>query len=236
MLFALLLGVLSAACLSTVFGFGEALLLIPILTPLIGLQQAVPLVSLFGLIVNTAILLKDRQNVRFRSILPLLISAAACVPLGIYALSAVDPVLIKSLLGGIIVLFALYSLLGWRMLVLQSDRWGWLFGAMSGVMGGAYNISGPPVVVYATLRRWDPNTFRASLQGFFAPLSLVIVCNHLWKGSYTESVLQYFLWGLPALATGIIIGNWIHSKIKDPLRFQKYIYVLLVVLGGLLFF
>ena len=41
------------------------------------------------------------------------------------------------------------------------------FGFFAGILGGAYNTNGPPVVIYGSLRKWSPATFRATLQGYF---------------------------------------------------------------------
>ena len=33
-------------------------------------------------------------------------------------------------------------------------------------------MNGPPLVIYGALRRWSPQHFRATLQGYFLPASL----------------------------------------------------------------
>ena len=50
---------------------------------------------------------------------------------------------------------------------LHSDRLAPLFGFAAGILGGAYGMNGPPLVVYGGLRRWQPTQFRAMLQGYF---------------------------------------------------------------------
>lgn len=225
-----------ATCMASIFGFGEALLLVPILTPLMGLKQAVILVSLFAAVLNIVIVAKDWRKIRFRSILPLLLAAACCVPIGIYIIKNIESPIFKQILGVIIIAFSAYRLSGKKGLSLQNDRWAWLFGAVAGTMGGAYNIAGPPAVMYATLRGWDPATFRASLQGFFMPLSLLIVINHLAVGNYDQMSMIYFAWAFPLMVIGIVAGNIIHHRIQNPARFHKYIYILLLVLGTMLWF
>ena len=79
----------------------------------------------------------------------------------------------KSVLGLVIISFSAYSLLSRREHDLKNDSWAWLFGFGAGVLGGAYGMNGPPLVIYGSLRKWPPERFRATLQGYFLPASLI---------------------------------------------------------------
>ena len=59
----------------------------------------------------------------------------------------------------------------------------WLFGFGAGVLGGAYGMNGPPLVAYGALRHWSPKRFRATLQGYFLPASLVGIAGSGPPGS-----------------------------------------------------
>ena len=48
-----------------------------------------------------------------------------------------------------------------------APKWTYVSGFLSGLLIGAYNTGGPPVVVYADCRRWNSNQFKSNLQGFF---------------------------------------------------------------------
>ncbi|MFL7812726.1 MAG: sulfite exporter TauE/SafE family protein, partial [Anaerolineales bacterium] len=58
-------------------GFGNALLAMPLLTLLIGVREASPLVALLGLVISLLMLLRGWEAVRWQEILVLL---AASVP------------------------------------------------------------------------------------------------------------------------------------------------------------
>ena len=87
----------------------------------------------------------------------------------------------------------------WRRSRFEStdDRLAWLFGFGAGVLGGAYGMNGPPLVAYGTLRRWSPEQFRATLQGYFLPASLVGMAGYWVAGLWVPAVTRYYLMSLP---------------------------------------
>ena len=51
-------------------------------------------------------------------------------------------------------------------------------GLLSGILTGAYNVGGPPVVIYADARRWTPDAVRSNLQSFFLLKGVMLVGVH----------------------------------------------------------
>jgi uncharacterized membrane protein YfcA len=220
-----------AASINSCFGFGDSMINMSLLSLLFGLELLSPLVALLSLCSTSLIVLGEWRNIQWRPILRLLISAIACVPLGILWLEWGDPQLIRSIFGLAIVLTALYNLSKPKLGSLSHPNWAFGFGALSGIMGGAFNITGPPVVLYGSLQNWSPERFRANLQGFFWPLGLSIVGSHAYAGNFNSELIQYFFFALPALCLGILFGKWLNRQIQNPSLFNRYVYGLLIVLG-----
>ncbi len=97
------------------------------------------------------------------------------IPLGVLLLTRAAEPVVKSILGCVIVAFSIYSLVSRTTYALKNDRLAWLFGFGAGVLGGAYGMNGPPLVIFGTLRGWSPRHFRATLQGYFLPASLLVI-------------------------------------------------------------
>src|ERR1700739_3270567 len=93
----------------------------------------------------------------------------------------VQEALVKGLLAVAIIGFSSYALASRGRWQLHTDRLGWVFGFVAGILGGAYGVNGPPLVIYGSLRRWSPEHFRATLQGYFFPASLLGMCGY-WLG------------------------------------------------------
>ena len=93
---------------------------------------------------------------------------------------------------------------------------------------------GPPVVIYGTLRRWQPESFRATLQLYFLFTSILALIGHGLAGLWTRDVWLLFLYTLPGLLAGLYFGDKINLMIPKQL-FNRIIYTLLIVTGVLFF-
>ena len=227
----LILTVLFLAALTrSTFGFGDALVGMPLLAILAGMHIATPVIQMFGTTIAIFILIRQWKQVDLKSAWKLIVSSLAGIPIGLYYLSKANESLVKIILAGVIILFALYQLTTPRMIGLKNDRFALLFGFLGGILGGAYNTNGPPVIFYGTLRKWDPVRFRATLQGYFFPTGIGILAGHLIAGLWTREVIRYYLFGLPVVLVAILLGSFLNKRIPKE-RFVRYIYLILVVLG-----
>jgi uncharacterized membrane protein YfcA len=109
----------------------------------------------------------------------------------------------------------------------------WLFGFGAGVLGGAYGMNGPPLVAYGALRRWSPERFRATLQGYFLPASLVGLAGYWMVGLWVPAVTRYYLISLPVVLAATALGRALNRHM-DGRRFLVYVHVGLMVIGGML--
>jgi uncharacterized membrane protein YfcA len=140
---------------------------------------------------------------------------------------------VKAILAVVIMAFSSYCLVSrspWR---LVNDRLAWCFGFGSGVLGGAYGMNGPPLVIYGSLRQWSPDHFRATLQGYFLPASLLGMCGYWLAGMWIPAVTRYYLWSLPLALVAIFLGRTINRRMRGP-SFLRYIHVGLLLVGAVL--
>jgi uncharacterized protein len=223
-----------AACFTqTVSGFGSALVAMPLLSSLLGLQRAAPVMALLAGTLQIFLLIRYRKAMNFTAVWRLSAGSMLGIPLGIYALSHVPEAVTVSILGVVLVVYALYSLTHPKMPELKSTLWAWLTGLLAGMLGGAYNTNGPPAVVYGDCRRWPPEEFKSNLQGFFMVNNIVILASHAFKGNLTVAVWWSYLAGLPGLALGLIAGLLLARKI-NPGLFRKIMLGMVVLLGSML--
>lgn len=230
----ILLIIFIAHFINSAFGFGDSMVSMPLLTLFLPLEEATPFVAILSITTNLVIVLNDFKNVKKKSITILLFSAILTIPLGIYIGNNANPVVVKLALVFLIVSFSLYNLFAPKLIHLKNSYLAPLFGGLSGIFGGAYNITGPPIILYGSLRRWQPEKFRVTTQAYFFITTLFIVINYWKKGAYTPTVFSYFLYSIPVMLVAVFIGKWANQKIKDPVRFNKYIYCLMLILSGVL--
>src|ERR1700683_856604 len=152
-----LLVVFLATLIRSTFGFGEALIAVPLLAFTIPIEVAVPLAVLLSITIAAVVVVQDCRKIHKRTTACFLAPTFLGIPLGIALLTSVPQHLVKAALGIVIVAFSGYSLLGKRPPELSSDSRLWLLGCgfFAGVLGGAYGMNGPPLVIYGAMRRWS---------------------------------------------------------------------------------
>src|SRR5438477_2639246 len=86
-------GVLAVVFLATLirsaFGFGEALVAVPLLAMLIPVEEAVPLATLVSITVAGVVIAQDWHKIHVRSAGWLVISTFFGIPLGLWVLTAI---------------------------------------------------------------------------------------------------------------------------------------------------
>lgn len=233
----LLIPVLSIIFLATLirsaFGFGEALISVPLLALIIPVEVAAPVAVLVSITVASVVLMQDWNDVHFHSAGWLVLSSFVGIPLGLLLLTAIAEPVVKSILGIVIIVFSAYSLLNKNRHYLKNDRWAWLFGMSAGVLGGAYGMNGPPLVIYGSLRKWSPRRFRATLQGYFLPASIAVMIGYWAANLWTPTVTYYYLWSLPIVVLAIFGGRVINKSMNRN-QFLFYIHTGLIIIGIIL--
>ena len=226
---------LIATLIRSAFGFGEALIAVPLLAFCVPLDVAAPLAVLVSITVAAIVVVQDWEKVHLRSAGWLVLSTLFGIPLGLVLLTSSHQKLVKGILGVIVIAFSIYSLIGRSPLELKRDNRAWLLacGFCAGVLGGAYGMNGPPLVIYGAMRRWSAQHFRATLQGYFLPASIIGMGGYWLAGLWTHAVTRYYLISLPVTLLAVFVGRVINHRLRGDV-FLKYIYLALASIGALL--
>ncbi|MCF8079375.1 MAG: sulfite exporter TauE/SafE family protein [Desulfobacterales bacterium] len=214
-------------------GFGNALVAMPLLALILPIQIVTPLVALLAFIISLLILLKDWRLANFRTSGWLTFFSLLGIPVGLLLLKGAYDAEVKVFLALIVIGFSLYNLVDPARLSLKSDRSAFVFGFFAGILGSAYNTHGPPIVIYGTLRKWSPESFRATMQSYFLATGVLIISAHGMAGLITEEVFRYFLVSLPAAALAVVCGNRLNRSIPAG-KFDRYVHWGLVCVGIML--
>lgn len=229
------LAVFLAVFTQSLSGFGVALVAMALLPSLIGIQVATPLVAVVALVLEIVLVVRYHQAMQLRAISRIVLAALIGTPLGVYFLSTVDENVSLTVLGVVIAGYAVYALLGLKMPILDRPIWAYLAGLLGGLLGGAYNTSGPPVILYADCRRWPPDVFKSNLQGYFVVSSVAVVTSHALSGNLTSEIWNLFWWTTPFILVGLVAGlsldHWL-----NPVLFRRVVLALLIVMGIRLMF
>jgi uncharacterized protein len=224
-----------ASLIKVVLGFGEALVAMPVLTLMIGIHTATPLVGLVSITLTALVLLQHRQHIEVSRVWRLVIASGCGVPFGLMVLRYFPAEVAIRLLGLLIVLYSLYSLFQPRLHTIRHPLWGYGLAFSSGLLGTAYSTGGPPMVVYTNAQDLAPEAYQGMLQSFFLPSNVLIVSGHALSGLWTGEVLTMFLLTLPIMLLAFGVGNAVSHYIPKVL-FSQFVRAGLLVLGLVLLF
>lgn len=226
----IILIIFAAFLVRATFGFGDAFVAMPLLSLLVGVRLAAPLMALLALVIACLIFYRNHREVNYKMAAKLAFAALFGIPVGLIFLKNTSENLINFLLGIIIIVFVVF-------------RWGkfvvfkrppaiitYIAGFAGGMLGAAYNTSAPPVIMLLTSKKYNPAQFRATLQAFFLFSGVGVVFGHIIAGNIGNRVLMYFLGGLPLVLVSFYVGEWLHRKF-DTEKFFFWIYLLLALLG-----
>jgi uncharacterized protein len=167
--------VLVGALAQAVTGFGFALVAAPVLVVALGPRPAVQLINLLAIVVNLALLFRERSGVRLADSVRLFVPAAIVTPLAAYAVHRTDPAVLSVVAGVLIAASAWALASGLQAARLRGAGGAAIAGVVSAVMNTAGGIGGPAAAMYATNAAWPPATLRPTLQVYFLGLNIVTV-------------------------------------------------------------
>jgi uncharacterized membrane protein YfcA len=224
-----------ATFIRSAFGFGEALFAVPLLALFIPLKIAAPLAVLVSITIAAVVVAQDWRKIHIRSTGWLVGATLFGIPVGLWLLMSSHQQAVKITLAIFIIAFAAYSLLGSKPPELKKDSKTWLLGCgfIAGVFGGAYGMNGPPLVIYGAMRRWSAQHFRATLQGYFLPASIIGMGGYWLAGLWVPEVTHYYLLCLPVLLPAIWLGRVVNHRLHGD-AFLRYVYAGLAAIGVVL--
>jgi len=194
-----------------------------------------PFVVLLSITIAAVVVAQDWQKIHLRTTGWLLAPTFLGIPLGIALLTRVDPHIVKAALAIVIVGFSGYSLLVNKPPALSRDSHLWMVvcGFFAGVLGGAYRMNGPPLVIYEAMRRWSPQHFRATLQGYFLPARVIAMAGYWFAKLWVSEFTHYFPISLPVVLPAVFLSRVLNHRLRGD-TFLKYVHVGLVGVGVLL--
>lgn len=227
-----LMAVALGAFFQSISGFGIAVVITSPLCWLMGLQKGRVLVAFITAVVEVTLLIPIRREVSasWREHVPLVAASLCTAPIGLWLIDHLSPANGSRALGVVLVVFTLYRLTGYTAPVLSGRHWTWIFGGMSGVTAGAFNINGPPLVIYAQLRNWDKNQIRINLLSTFAPLSFAIIALHMYNGAVDVQVICVGVCALPGMLFGQYCGTATFHRINQAM-FDHFMNVMMITMG-----
>jgi uncharacterized membrane protein YfcA len=221
--------VLATACTQAVVGFGFALLTVPIMMQIVGLQRAVILASLIGTANNVFQYRDLKHNQDKAQVKRFLLASCMGAPFGLVAFIYANQQVLKILLG-IGVLFGVLLLARGRDLTHAHISLDWAMGVISGFLLTSTSTNGPPLVFAMQARKSDPQVFRSTLNMVFLISGIYGLVLFGAFGEIALSDIWISVALLPSMIVGVYVGRFIRNRV-DPDRFRLLVLILLALAG-----
>lgn len=215
-------------------GFGSGLIAIPLLALSFPLTVVVPVVVALDLVGSAGQGLKNRQQVSWHDLLPLLPFTVCGVVAALYMLDALDARVLRRALGGFVLLYGTYQLLA--LPAISATRWSALpYGVLGGLIGTMFGTGGPFYVMYLSMRGLEKGALRASFAIWFLVDGSMRIAGYSAFGFMNLQALKALAMALPVALLGLLIGGRVHTRMSQQ-WFKRVISVLLVLSGLALIF
>jgi uncharacterized membrane protein YfcA len=222
--------ILFAYLVRGICGFGSGLIAIPILSLMLPLKVAVPLVVMLDYLASAGHGVSLRQSIHWSEISRLIIPALMGVFAGLLIFHNADANLLPRILGGFVLLYALYSL--WGPDIPKASSWWAVPAAFSGgAVGTLFGTGGPFYVSYLKARQLDKTAFRATFACIFLLDGAARVTGYLGTEVVDIQLLVLLATSLPVMILGMYLGGKIHTGLSAEV-FTRGISILLMASGA----
>jgi uncharacterized protein len=209
-------------------GFGSAFIFMPLASAVVGPKIAAAVILLIDLVAAAPMIpegwrLGDKRDVGIMALgLPL------GIPLGAFALTHSDPLLVRWLLVALIIPMLALLMSGWRYRGRPIPALTVAVGAMSGLLSGIAQMGGPPIILYWLGSASKAGVVRANVVLFFAVSTAITTATYAASGLFPFALVGLVALTGPAYGLGILIGARIF-RLASEQTFRRLCYALIAL-------
>jgi len=182
---------------ASISSFGGGLLSMPLLTIFL-----LPIMVVTGFLLNVDIIRTSYQHIHWRMATILSLCGSGGIMIGTYLLFEADKNLIEGILGGVVILASL-NMIRTRPVIIPSTHpiFSSIFGLISRILQGAFNIGGSPLIIYLNGHSWTKATVRSIMVTVFAITGIIQLALLGYQGVITLPTVGISLALIPEVST-----------------------------------
>jgi uncharacterized membrane protein YfcA len=216
-----------------VVGVGLPLTSIALMTTVIDLRLAVPLLVIPILATN---IMQAFRGGRFLSLVrqywAMLVTAAIGVCAGTAALYRVELSYLLITLGTVVAVYAVMNLTALRLRV--SEKRGPflspIVGFLSGILAGTTGSIGVPVVIYYQALGMAKDVFVQAVGVQFLITGSILALALIYQGGFNLETLPVSALAMVPAFVGMAAGQWVRGKVSED-RFRTWLWIFMVLVG-----
>ena len=231
------MGAAAGGFINGLAGFGTALFTLGFFLQIMPPAQAVAIVLIMSVVtgvqglwtVRYAMMEKPKRLARF------LVPALFGIPVGVAALSILDPKIIKLVIAAILILYG--GFFSFRRSLPKLERptpiIDSVVGFAAGILGGAASLSGALPTMWCSMRPWTKSEARAVFQPFNVVVLSLTAILFAFKGIYTHDTLILVAASMPITIVFAQVGIVVFKRLEDD-QFRRLLIAMMLISGLIL--
>lgn len=214
----------------TGFGFGIVFMsILPYYMP--SYAEATALSGLLAMVCSSIAVLQVRRYISWKKLTVILITFIIFSFFSINLVAQLQNHILKKILGTVLILVSIYFIFfNGRFSLKPSVPVQVSMGSISGIMGGLFGMQGPPAVIYFISCSKSKEEYMALTQLYFILGNITMTAFRAGNGFVTADVGRCFLYCLPAVVAGLVIGAKVYSRLPSVL-IRKIVYIFIGLAG-----
>ncbi|WP_416176164.1 sulfite exporter TauE/SafE family protein [Clostridium sp.] len=218
-----------ASCVQGAVGFAYALIAVPLLSFILPMKIIVPIIVISSFINNIIVAYSTRDFIDIGRIWLMILFGVLGIPLGVYALTTINPELLKLIVGILILINSILMIKG-HTVKFKRVKLAYRVGFISGVLNGSVSISGPPIALFLNNEGYGKDEFRASFALYGIIANTLTIITFGFDGLLSKDMFSVLAINIVPLLLGSFLGLFISNKISNE-YFKKIVLFLLVIIS-----
>jgi uncharacterized protein len=215
-----------AGMVQSITGFGFGMMAVPLLSFFLQVSTASIVLALSSFSLNVYLIIRLRRHLKFSGNIPIMLSVALGVPIGLFFLVSMSEVILARTLGALLAFYVLWTLVRRSASrPLHDFYWGIPLGIASGALSGAFGMGGPPLVVFVGSREYKHLQHVVTIQLLLGISAVVRIAGIGIVGLIGVKVAILALVGL----CGVVAGATLIIALRPRLS-KKTMHIMIMVL------
>ena len=230
-IFLIALVMLGASYIQSVTGFGFGIFAMIFLPHILAYTEANVLSSIVSVFISLLLVFSTWKKINWRNLVFPLLASTLTTFFAVEFIKTQDNDLLVMLLGIALVLLSVYFFFFSGKIKIKPTWYaGLIAGLFSGVLGGMFAMSGPPVVIYFLQSEEDSEHYLATISAYFVLSGIVSIATKVMAGFLTVNVWIGILVGVLCMAVGSFIGKKTRDK-ANPATINRVVYAVMALSG-----
>jgi len=209
-------------------GFGSALVYVPLMSAIYDPQIATVSFVIADYFSASPYFVQAFRKCQWREVLPAFLAGAVMVPFGTMLQKAADPDHLRWGMAAFVMLFVVLLAIGWRYRGPTGPASTAVAGALSGLAGGATQMSGPPLILYWLSGGQPASVVRFNLLACLALIGLTLCISYVSQGLVTAGPIAIAVMLWPVYTLSVFAGARLFHATSDQ-GYRKIAYLIIAI-------